>query len=98
MAKKKAKRIKFLEIRYFSIAIGLLIFLLIAFLSEGSNFQLFQGMERGLLDGYFLLKAGAGAGALKEGVTEQFVANPKISDQIAIIGIDSDSLMELGRW
>jgi adenylate cyclase len=94
---KKDKRLKILDIRYISIIIGLIVFVIVAFLSVGSQFQLLSNMEGGLLDQYFRLKVENQTQAIREGVTRQELGS-KVSPQIVIIGIDPKSLGQLGRW
>ncbi|HEQ71146.1 MAG TPA: CHASE2 domain-containing protein, partial [Spirochaetia bacterium] len=97
MANKKDKRRKFLDIRVIGIVIGLLVFAAVAFLSEATDFQLFKNMELSLLDQYFRYREEAAQEQAREGVTRT-VIGPKVSDQIVIIGIDSQSFQILGGW
>lgn len=101
MAKKRAK---IFETKYFGPIIGLIIagiFLLIELkvpvfpINIGT--ELIKGIELKLLDTNFKLKNALTGTKLQEGVTQVF-QNPKISEDILIVGIDSYSLSQYGKW
>ncbi len=96
---KKGKRPKLFEIRYMSLLIAVAVFALIAILSVGTNFPLFRTIETGMLDQNFNFKDLSAAESKKEGVTwYDTERNARVSQDIAIIGVDQESLDKLGRW
>jgi adenylate cyclase len=92
MAKKRAK---ILETKYFGLIIGLFIVLL--FLGIDLTTNVFDRLNVKAVDIHFFLKSLVTARTIQEGVslTE---ANPKISDDLVIIGIDAQSLGAFGKW
>ncbi len=92
MAKKRAK---FLETRFFGFVLGLIIVGLV--LSLDAWTAVFNRLSTHTIDLHFLLKNLNTATAVQEGVTVT-AKNPKISDDILIVGIDSRSLAKFGKW
>ena len=92
MAKKRAK---ILESRYFGFIIGLIVVLL--FLGIDVSTRVFKNLNTKAVDFQFILKGISTATSVQEGVTVT-KKNPKISDDIVIVGIDSRSLARFGRW
>lgn len=90
-----SRRAKIFETRYFGLIIGLAVVLVILSLDFGTNF--FQKMNRKVMDLHFALKGLTTATSIQEGVSVT-MRNPKISDDILIVGIDSRSLARLGKW
>ncbi len=89
------KGLKIFETRYFGLVIGILVFLLLFALSEGTI--LISNLELKVLDFNFRLKNITRSTREQEGVTS-IERNPKISPDILIIGIDNKSLDTFGRW
>ncbi len=94
MAEKKGTS-KLLETRYFGLVIGLLVFVLLFALNFGTI--LITQIEQKLLDFNFRLKNSIQATSVQQGVTVQ-QANPRISPDILIVGIDDKALARFGRW
>jgi adenylate cyclase len=94
MAEKKAAS-KFLETKYFGLVIGLLVFLLMFALSSGT--VLVKNIEQKLLDLNFRFKNTVSSTRPQEGVTKK-EADPRISPDILIVGIDDKALDKFGRW
>ncbi|MFA6507889.1 MAG: adenylate/guanylate cyclase domain-containing protein [Treponemataceae bacterium] len=92
MAKKRAK---IFESRYFGLVIGALIIGLFLLMDVSTNF--FEQMNTKTVDLHFILKSLATATSIQEGVSVT-ANNPKISEDIAIVGIDSRSLARFGKW
>ena len=95
---KKGKLAKLLDLRLLSLVIALVIFLVIGYLSEFTNFRPFRLVEATLRDYYLKSKANQVAVSYQEGVTQLAALNPNISDKIVIIGIDNEALQDFGRW
>ncbi len=93
MAGKNRSRI--LNVKYFSLVLGVLTFLL--FLSLNIWTTVFSHMELKLLDLHFNLKTVFDQTRIQEGVTVE-KRNPHISPDILILGIDFNSLNQFGRW
>jgi adenylate cyclase len=93
--KKRGKRSKFFETRYFGFVIAALIILIFLGLSEGTS--IIDNLEVKVLDVHFRYKDIFRSEEVKEGVkvVEQ---NPDISSDILIVGIDFRSLSRIGRW
>ena len=94
MAEKKGTS-RFLETRYFGLVIGFFVFCVLFALNFGTI--LISQIEQKMLDFNFRLKNDVGATRVQEGVSVQ-QANPRISPDILIIGIDDKSLARFGRW
>ena len=94
MAEKKSAS-KILETRYFGLIIGFLVFVLLFALSFGTI--LINQVEQKMLDFNFRLKNSVSGTRIQEGVSV-VQANPRISPDIMIIGIDDKSLARFGRW
>lgn len=92
MAKKRAR---ILETKYFGFVIGLIVALVLLSLDLGTAF--FKNLNTKASDLNFLLKSLVTATSEQEGVTVT-ARNPKISDDIIIVGIDNRSLANFGRW
>ena len=95
---KKGKLTKLLDLRLISLAIAVVIFLVIGYLSEFTNFSPFRLVEATLRDYYLKSKANQVAVSYQEGVTQLAAINPNVSDKIVIIGIDNEALQDFGRW
>ncbi len=95
MAREGKNRSRFLNVKYFSLFLGLLFFLLFWGLTETTS--IFKHMEFKLLDLHFNLKTVFEQTRIQEGVTIE-KRNPHISPDILILGIDFNSLNEFGRW
>src|SRR6056297_142912 len=93
--RKIKKRSKFFEARYFGFIIALFIVLLFLGLDAGTN--IFENMETKILDVHFRYKDLFKGQEVQEGV-QVIRKNPKISDDILIVGIDFRSLSRIGRW
>lgn len=89
------RRPKFLETRYFSLVIGAFIFLVLLLI--GSTTRIFTSLNTKTVDLHFSLKDLVTATSIQKGVTVK-VKNPKISDDLVIVGIDSRSLDRFGKW
>jgi adenylate cyclase len=94
MAGKKAAS-KILETKYFGLIIGFMVFLLLFGLSSGT--VLVRSLEQKMLDLNFRLKNSITRTRVQEGVSV-VQANPKISPDILIVGIDDKALSRFGRW
>jgi adenylate cyclase len=94
MAQKKAAT-KFLETKYFGLALGLLVFLLLFAISTGT--VLVKSLEQKMLDLNFRFKNTISGTRVQEGVSV-VQNNPRISPDILIVGIDDKSLDRFGRW
>lgn len=92
MAKKRAK---IFESKYFGLVIGALIIGLFLLMDVGTNF--FQTMNTKVVDLHFILKSLVTSTSIQEGVSVT-ANNPKISQDIAIVGIDNRSLARFGKW
>jgi len=92
---EKKNASKFLETRYFGLVIGFLVFLLLFGLNFGTI--LIQQIEQKMLDFNFRLKNTVSGTRIQEGVSV-VQANPRISPDIMIVGIDDKSLTRFGRW
>lgn len=93
--KKIKKRSKIMEVRYFGFFIA--IFIILVFLALDTGTKVFENMETKVLDVHFRFKDLFQSQEVQEGV--QIVQkNPKISDDILIVGIDFRSLSRIGRW
>jgi adenylate cyclase len=92
MAKRAAK---FLEMRFFGLIIGVLVFLLLLLISTQT--VLISNLEQSVLDFNFRLKNIVRRTRVQEGVTVE-QRNPKLSADILIVGIDDKSLDSFGRW
>jgi adenylate cyclase len=93
MASKKRKKI--LETRYFGLIIGVLVIFLFFFISESTN--IIQNLELNMLDLYFKYKDLSSKQKLQEGVSIER-RNPKISEDILIVGVDFNSLSKFGKF
>ena len=94
MAEKKGTS-KLLETRYFGLVIGVVVFLLLFGLTFGTI--LVTQIDQKMLDLSFRLKSSIRASRVQEGVSV-VRANPKISPDILIVGIDEKALALFGRW
>jgi len=92
MAKKRAK---IFESKYFGFIIGL--FVVLVFLGIDTGTTIFKNLNAKAVDLNFILKGLRTATSIQEGVTVT-AKNPKISDDIIIVGIDSRSLARFGKW
>jgi adenylate cyclase len=95
MAREGRNRSKILNVKYFSLVLGLLFFFLFWGLTEVTS--IFDHMEHKLLDLHFNLKTVFEQTRIQEGVTIE-KRNPHISPDILIVGIDFNSLNAFGRW
>ncbi len=93
--KKDRKRLKIFETKYFGLIIGLILFLLFFFINETTS--VFENIEEKMLDVHFSFKNISQKKSIQEGVSQE-VRNPKISDDILIVGIDTNSLTRFGKW
>lgn len=89
------KRSKIFETRYFAFVIGSAI--IAVFLALDSATVLFSNLNTKTVDLHFLFKNLVTTTAVQEGVTVK-KSNPRISDDIVIVGIDSRSLAKFGKW
>ncbi|MFZ5367384.1 MAG: CHASE2 domain-containing protein [Spirochaetota bacterium] len=89
------KRAKIFEAKYFGFIIGLFVFLAILLLDTST--AIFSNLNTKATDLQFFLKGLVTATSVQEGVTVT-EKNPKISDDIIIVGIDSRSLSKFGKW
>jgi adenylate cyclase len=96
MAKSK-KRAKILETRYFGFIIGVLIFVLFAFLHFGVQLPMLETLELKMLDIHYNFKNIFTGTTIQEGVSLER-RNPDISSDILIIGIDFRTLSKFGKW
>ena len=93
--KKIKKRSKLLEVRYFGFVIALVIILIFLALEAGTS--IFENLEVRVLDVHFRYKDIFKSEEIQEGV-KVVQKNPKISDDILIVGIDFRTLSRIGRW
>jgi adenylate cyclase len=92
-----AKRSMIFDSKYFGPILGLIIALLVLFVDSSTN--LIEVVELKVRDFYFDLKDVFKTDTLaNEGGATTFVRNPMISDDIIIVGIESESLQRFGRW
>jgi adenylate cyclase len=89
------KRAKIFETKYFGFIIGLFVFLAVLLLDTST--AIFSNLNTKATDLQFFLKGLVTATSVQEGVTIT-EKNPKISDDIIIVGIDSRSLAKFGKW
>jgi adenylate cyclase len=89
------KRAKILESRYFGPIIGLGIICLFLLIDFGTT--IFDNLNTKTVDLHFVLKSLRTATSIQEGVSVTS-KNPKISDDLVIVGIDSRSLARFGKW
>ena len=89
------KRSKFLETRRFGFVIGALVLFIVFALSQFTG--LFQTLELKTLDAIFNLKYASRGKTVQEGTVVK-AANPKVSSDIQIIGVDTETLSTLGLW
>lgn len=94
MAEKRTAS-KFLETKYFGLVIGFLVFAILFALSSGT--VLIRFAEQKMLDLNFRLKNTITRTRVQEGVSV-LQANPRISPDILIVGIDDKALSRFGRW
>ena len=94
MAEKKGTS-KLLQTRFFGLVIGLLVFVLLVALNSGTF--LITRIDQKLLDFNFRQKSSTRATNVQQGVFS-VQANPRISPDIMIIGIDDKALARFGRW
>ncbi len=88
-------RSKLLNVKYFSLIIGLFFFLI--FWAMSARTVIFDHMEFKLLDLHFNLKTVFEQERIQEGVTIE-KRNPSISPDILILGIDFNTLNAFGRF
>jgi adenylate cyclase len=86
-----------LNSKNFGLVIGLAVFLVIGWFAFASPFQLFSWWDRSFGDLYFKLKTAATPVIQQEGAVVK-TANPKVSPDILLLGIDNRSIETLGRW
>ena len=100
MEKKDDIKRRLFQTKWFGLVIGFLIFLIFLWLSYGIG--LINNIERMLLDWNFnsridILSKRYGVKKTQEGViTIQY--NPKVSEDIVLIGIDNLTLNKFGKW
>jgi len=92
----KGKKAHIFELKYFSLIIACIVFLIIVFLNYGT--VILSDFDLKVLDGYFQNKTQAQQSQEREGVEEQNEEDLKTSSDIFIAPIDFDSLQRLGRW
>jgi adenylate cyclase len=92
----KFKR-KFLNLRFFSFVLGAMVFLILSLVAWASPFHLFQRWDRELRDVFFQLRDVASPKQISSGVVFQ-KQNHRVSPAIVIVGVDDQSLDQLGRW
>ncbi|RPJ06219.1 MAG: adenylate/guanylate cyclase domain-containing protein [Spirochaetaceae bacterium] len=95
----KGKRLKLLEIQYVGLLIGIIVFIILFFLIYIVKVSFFETIELGLLNEYFksryaITKYATATSKDAEGNARDIA----ISDDIAIYGIDSETLDKLGRF
>lgn len=95
MAQDGKNRLKILNVKYFSLILGLVFFFL--FWGISSFTTIFSHMEYKLLDLHFNLKTVFEQTRIQEGVTIE-KRNPDISPDILILGIDFNTLNAFGRF
>ncbi len=93
--KKKGKRSKFLETRYFGFVIAAVIVLVFLALMEYT--AIIDNLEVRVLDVHFRFKDVFRSEEVQEGV-KVVQQNPNISSDILIVGIDFRTLSKVGRW
>lgn len=89
------KRSKFFETRRFGFVIGAIVLLAIFALGQLTGFL--QPLELKTLDARFNLKYSSRGKTVQEGTIVKS-ENSKISDDIVIIGVDTETLSRLGLW
>ena len=89
------KRAKIFEAKYFGLLIGVSIVVLFLLVDAGTS--IFGRLNTKILDLHFILKSMITATSIQEGVSVT-AKNPKISDDLIIVGIDSRSLAKFGKW
>ena len=93
-AKERSIR-KWLDPRYFSFFLGLIVFLVISLLSSVTD--VFSRLETDIIDVHFQLKVKKDREIVETGVIEE-TQSLKISNDIVIVGIDVPTLDAFGRW
>ncbi|MDA8409291.1 MAG: adenylate/guanylate cyclase domain-containing protein [Treponema sp.] len=89
------KRSKLLETRHFGFILGGIV--LATIFAMGQLTGLFQSLELATLDAHFNLKYASRGKTIQVGTVVK-AANPKVSDDILIIGVDDETLARLGLW
>jgi adenylate cyclase len=89
------KRAKFLETRYFGLVLGLLVALIMLAVSSWTG--LLTTLEYKTLDALFNLKTASRGTSLQKGTVVK-ASNPQISQDIQIVGVDTETLSSLGSW
>lgn len=89
------KRSKFLETKRFGFVIGAIVVALIFALGQWTG--ILEPLQLAMLDVHFKLKDASRGKTIQEGTVVK-KANPKISDDIQIIGVDTETLATLGLW
>ncbi len=95
MKKSGGKRAKFLETRIFGFFIALMVILLFFAVNQYTSF--FSNIEDKVLDLHFRYKDLFLSKSIQEGVSV-VNANPNISEDLLIVGIDFRTLNRMGRW
>ena len=93
--KKRGKRSKLLETRYFGFVIAAIVVLVFLALTEWTT--IIDNMEVKVLDVHFRYKDIFRSEEIQEGV-KVVQQNPDISSDILIVGIDFRTLSRIGRW
>ncbi len=86
---------RLLETKYFGLVIGFVVFALLYLLTFQTTIVSY--VEQKLLDFNFRVKSTVGSARVQEGVSV-VQANPRISPDILIVGIDDKALARFGRW
>lgn len=86
---------RFLETKWFGLVIGLGVFGLMALFTF--VIPAFRGLERKILDMNFRLRTLTEPTQETEGVSYK-IKNPRVSDDIVIVGVDERALQEFDRW
>lgn len=92
----KGKKAHIFELKYFSLIIACIVFLIIVFLNYGT--VILSDFDLKVLDGYFQNKKQAQQEQQREGVEVRDKEDLKTSPDIIIAPIDFNSLQQLGRW
>ncbi|MCQ2604505.1 MAG: CHASE2 domain-containing protein, partial [Spirochaetia bacterium] len=90
----KITKKKFFEVKTFGLVISFFVFIATLLLFST---DIYNKLNLKILDLNFYLKQGTARKTVQDGA-ERVEKNPELSDDIVIIGIDSNSLDKLGRW
>ncbi|MBI9100821.1 MAG: adenylate/guanylate cyclase domain-containing protein [Spirochaetales bacterium] len=95
MEKKKKGKIKLFETKYFGFILGIIVIIVLLVLGEFTT--ILSNLETSMLDIHFNYKNIRSKQNIQEGVSLE-EANPNISPDVLIVGVDFRSLDKFGKW